>query len=85
MEIFLKIIICCPGKYLKWLLLAEKLNLTLKIKFNSFPNKPWFLRVCSTSLLKTVGKEEIARNEQFLFFPQYFLLVWRTFCHFDQD
>ena len=21
--------------------------------FNPFPNKPWFLRVCSTSLLKT--------------------------------
>ena len=22
--------------------------------FNPFPNKPWFLRVCSTSLLKTM-------------------------------
>ena len=27
--------------------------------FNPFPNKPWFLRVCSTSLLKTLwGKEK---------------------------
>ena len=26
--------------------------------FNSFPNKPWFLRVCSTSLLKTLREKE---------------------------
>ena len=25
---------------------------------NPFPNKPWFLRVCSTSLLKTPWKKE---------------------------
>ena len=25
---------------------------------NSFPNKPWFLRVCSTSLLKTLWEKE---------------------------
>ena len=33
--------------------------------FNPFPIKPWFLRVYSTSLLKTLWgkKEEIARNE----------------------
>ena len=42
---------------------------------NPFPNKPWFLCVCSTSLLKTVGKGEIALNEQFLLFPQSFLPV----------
>ena len=28
------------------------------ILFNSFPNKPWFLRVCSTSLLKTLQEKE---------------------------
>ena len=51
----------------------------------SFQNKPWFLRVCSTRPLKTLwGKGEIARNEQFLLFPQCFLSVWRTFCHFYQ-
>ena len=33
---------------------------------NPFPNKPWFLCVCSTCLLKT------PRNEQFLLFPQCF-------------
>ena len=53
--------------------------------FNPFPNKPWFVRVCSRSLFeKTVGKGEIARNEQFLLFPQCFLPVWITFCHFHQ-
>ena len=32
----------------------------------------------------TVGKGEIARNEQFLLFPQCFLPVWITFYHFHQ-
>ena len=32
----------------------------------------------------TVGKGEIARNEQFLLFPQCFLPFWRTSCHFHQ-
>ena len=40
------------------------------LQYNSFEN--------------TVGKGEIARNEQFLLFPQCFLPVWRTFCHFHQ-
>ena len=31
----------------------------------------------------TVGKE-IAGKEQFLHFPQCFLRVWKTFCHFHQ-
>ena len=32
----------------------------------------------------TVGKGEIARNEQFLLFPQCFLPASITFCHFRQ-
>ena len=57
----------------------------LFIFFNPFPNKPWFLHVCSTSFFETtVGKGEIARYEQFLLFPKCFLPVWRTFCHFRQ-
>ena len=32
----------------------------------------------------TVGKGEIARDEQFLLFPQFFEPVWRTFCDFHQ-
>ena len=37
-----------------------------------FPNKPWFSCVSSVSLENTVAKGEIARNEQFLLFPQCF-------------
>ena len=32
--------------------------------------------VCSTSLENTVGKGEIASNEQFIHFPQCFLPFW---------
>ena len=28
------------------------------VAFNPFPNKPWFLGVCSTSLLKTLWEKE---------------------------
>ena len=28
------------------------------LKFNPFPNKPWFLSVCNTSLLKTLWEKE---------------------------
>ena len=52
------------------------------IHFNPFPNKPWFLRVCSIFFENNVGKGEIARYEQFLLFPQCFLPIWMTFCHF---
>ena len=34
------------------------------------------------SFENTAGKGEIARNEQFLLFPQCFLTIWKTFCHF---
>ena len=47
---------------------------------NHFPNKPWFLCVCCTSLLKKQWEGEIAWNKQcFCFLP-----VLRTFCHFHQ-
>ena len=45
------------------------------IAFNPFPNKPWFLRVCSTGLLKTLwetGKLLVTSNFSFshgVFFP----------------
>ena len=32
----------------------------------------------------TVGKGEIAHDEQFLLYPQCFLSIWITFCHFRQ-
>ena len=43
--------------------------------FEALGNKPFE---------NTMGKEEIARNEQFLLFPQCFLPVQITFCHFRQ-
>ena len=36
------------------------------------------------SLENTVGKRKIARNEQFLLFPQCFLPYWRRFRHFHE-
>ena len=50
-----------------------------KYKINPFPNKPWFLRVCSKSLLSNSS-----RNKQFLLCLLCFLPVWRTFCHLYQ-
>ena len=56
----------------------------LRYSFNPFPNKPWFIFTCLqiTSFENTVGKGEIALNEQFLDFPQHFLPVWRIVYHF---
>ena len=51
----------------------------------TFPHNDTFWHPWETSLLKTLlGKGEIARNVQFLLFPQCFLPVWKTFCHFQQ-
>ena len=61
---------------------AIGINSVVTTIISPFLNKPWFLRVCGTSLENTVGKGEIAHNLQFLHFPQCFLPVWRTFCHF---
>ena len=36
------------------------------------------------SFENTVEKGEIARNKQFLLFPQSFLPIWIPFCHFHQ-
>ena len=37
---------------------------------------------CLQSFENTVGKGEIAHNEQFLLFPQCFVPILITFCHF---
>ena len=44
-------------------------------RFNPFLNKPWFLVSAVQVFKNTVIKEEIARNEQFLHFPQCFLAL----------
>ena len=46
------------------------LNVTKMIMsvFNPFPNKPWFLRICSASCLKTLwGKEKLLATSNFSF------------------
>ena len=54
-----------------------------KAWFNPFPYNNTFWHPWEWSLLKTLGKGEIACNELFLFFPQCFLSVWITFCHLE--
>ena len=62
-------------------------NLHVPVFGNEFcltlSQKPLFLRICSKSLENTGGKGEVAREEQFLLFPQYLPPFWRTFCHFS--
>ena len=45
---------------------------------------PVFLCLQYKSFENTVGKAEIAGNEQFLHFPQCFQPTWRTFGYFHQ-
>ena len=47
--------------------------------------RPVFTFLQYKSFGNTVGKGEIARNEQFLLFPQCFLPVLKTFCHFHSS
>ena len=55
-------------------------------QINPFPNNLcFFMCLQYKSFENAVGKGEIARNEQFLLFPQCFLPVWITFVHFDQN
>ena len=55
------------------------------VSINPFPNKPWFLHVCSTSLLKTLWeKEKLLVKSSFSFSHSVFLHVWILFCCFHQ-
>ena len=57
--------------------------------FNPFPNKPWFLCVCNTSLLKTLReKEKLLVTSNFslshsVFYP--FEELSSTFIKFEND
>ena len=62
-----------------YLFLCRQQNLTL-----TFPHNETFWPLGNKPFENTVGKGEIARNEQFLLLPQCFLPLWRTFCHFHQ-
>ena len=60
--------------------MADKLKLVSTISQTALV----FMCLKYKSFANTVGKAEIARNEQFLLFPQCFLPFWRTSCHFCQ-
>ena len=54
-----------------------------KNKFNPFLNKPWFLCVCGTSLLKTLReKEKLLVMSNFSFFPPVFTILSAIFIKF---
>ena len=49
------------------------------------PNKPWVLRVCSISLLKTLcEKEKLLVTSNFSFSHSVFYPSLRSYCHFYQ-
>ena len=54
-------------------------------RFNPFPKRPWFLRICSTSLLKTLREEEKLLIRAFSPFPTVFSTGLENFknqnCH----
>ena len=53
--------------------------------FNPFPNKPLFLCVCRTSLLKTLWeKEKLLVTINFSFSHSVFFPFWIAFCYFHQ-
>ena len=54
------------------------LSLHPHTSFNPFPNKPWFLRVCSTSLLKTLWEKEK------LLVTSNFSFSHSVFCPFEE-
>ena len=65
--------------------LWEKKNLTLWFIDIHFPNQTLVFTCLSYKTFEnTVGKGEMARNEQFLLFPKCFLPIWRALCHFYQ-
>ena len=52
---------------------------------NPFKNKPWFLRDCSASLLKTLWeKNKLLRTSNFFFSHSVFQPILRDFWHFHQ-
>ena len=53
---------------------------------NPFPNKPWFFMCLQyKSFENTVGKGEIAQNEQFLPFPTVFSTFLENFLVFSSN
>ena len=59
--------------WLKHVIVQYSLAALLFNRVNPFPNKPWFLHVCSTSLLKTLQeKENLFVMSNFSFSPVFY-------------
>ena len=78
---------------LRYILTGREKTLSRLDSVHPLPNKPLFLRVYCTSVLKTLwGKKKLlvtsnfffSQYEQFLLFAQHFLRFWRTLCQFRQ-
>ena len=67
---------CCFPQWFSQFSQKDKLNHVIHMynfSFSPFPNKPWFLHVCSTSLLKTLWeKEKLLVMSDFSFFHSVF-------------
>ena len=67
----------------------QKLNLSTHVNnflFKPFPKQALvFTCLQYKSFENTVGKEEITHNEQFLLFPQCFLLILENFLQFSSN
>ena len=64
--------------------LSWKKLFVYQMAVNPFPNKPWFLHICSTSLLKTLWEKEKLLVMSNFSFSQCFLPCYITSCHFHQ-
>ena len=62
--------------------LKGRLFLYKPLKTNSHTMTPFDAPVGNKPFENLVGKGKISHNEQFLLFPQCFLPIWVTFCHF---
>ena len=79
---------CCISKFpqpnqTKYHLTDLNLCNHKEFKFNPFPNKPFFLRVCSTNLVL----KKLWDNKKFLILSNFslshsFITFCKTFCHF---
>ena len=76
---------CFPSYQRHLTCCMQMLSILSSLKyFNPFPHYDTFWHPWETSLLKTLGKGEIARDKQFLLFQQCFLPAWITFFQFSQ-
>ena len=58
----------------------------MEMKYSPFRNRPWFLCVCSTSLLKTLWEKDILLvTSNFSFFPTVLSIHFKSFLPFSSN